>query len=507
MSSRLPGADRLDPRKVVLLLAAYFLLHLLVRVLVSDSLELDEAEQFVLAQELHWGYGVKPPLYTWLQIAFFRVLGANVFSLSLLKNLLLFSTYVFTYLAAREASGRTDAALVASSSLLLIPQIAWESQRDLTHSVLATACAAATLYLFLRLRRRRSASSYLLFGLVAGLGVLSKYNYAIFLFALAGSALSLRAFRPPLLDRRMLLAVAAFAALTGGYFLWLTGNADAALAHTGKLQAQGGPGLLQGWAVGVSSLFKAGLSFLGPVLGVFALLFLLPRGAGGPPSPSGETTRLMGRTLLFTLAFCLLLVFGFQATHFKDRWMQPLLFHVPVYLVLLAGGRIDGLRTRRFLLAAGAAAALVLTLLPSRTLLASALGDFEELNFPFSAFSSQLRSAGFERGDILAEDPLTAGNLKLHFPESAVAASGLPRPRLSAAGPLLLAWNATRHPLPPADLLSLAAEAGAPFSADAPFRYLEAPYKYGEGGKSMRLGFILVMRPALGQSSPANLHN
>lgn len=79
-------------------LLIYFALQLAARVWASGSVELDEAEQLIWTQHLRLGYGPQPPLYTWVQWAFFEVFGVSVFALALLKNLLLLGTYSFTFL-------------------------------------------------------------------------------------------------------------------------------------------------------------------------------------------------------------------------------------------------------------------------------------------------------------------------------------------------------------------------------------------------------------------------
>ena len=56
---------------LIILLGAYLLASLLIRVIISGGLELDESEQVILAQAFQWGYGPQPPLYTWLQSVFF----------------------------------------------------------------------------------------------------------------------------------------------------------------------------------------------------------------------------------------------------------------------------------------------------------------------------------------------------------------------------------------------------------------------------------------------------
>src|SRR5512145_2185867 len=99
------GDDRALRSRVLLATVAYFLLHVVIRVLVSGSTELDEAEQVLLTQHLAWGYGSQPPLYTWLQSALFHLFGPGVFPLALLKNALLLSLYIFTFLTTREMTG------------------------------------------------------------------------------------------------------------------------------------------------------------------------------------------------------------------------------------------------------------------------------------------------------------------------------------------------------------------------------------------------------------------
>ncbi len=142
--------------KFLILLGCYFSLHILLRVLISDSLDYDEAEQALLGQWLLAGYTEQPPLYTWIQHALFALFGKNVFAVSLLKNSLLFLTYVFVFLTSREILKDTRTAILATCSLLLIPQIGWESQRDMTHTTLVVCAAAASLWQALRLVKKQN---------------------------------------------------------------------------------------------------------------------------------------------------------------------------------------------------------------------------------------------------------------------------------------------------------------------------------------------------------------
>src|SRR3974377_10219 len=91
----------IGPRALVLV-ACYFSLQALFRTLISNSAELDESEQLLWAQSWSWGSVPDPPLYTWLQIAAFRLFGTHIFALALLKNVLLFSAFLGTYLGAKQ---------------------------------------------------------------------------------------------------------------------------------------------------------------------------------------------------------------------------------------------------------------------------------------------------------------------------------------------------------------------------------------------------------------------
>jgi hypothetical protein len=89
---------------------AVFLLPLLLYVAVQSGLCLkalpglhfDEAEQEVWSQSLAWGYGVQPPLYTWLVWALFRVTGVSTVTLVALKATLLAGLIGLLYATARR---------------------------------------------------------------------------------------------------------------------------------------------------------------------------------------------------------------------------------------------------------------------------------------------------------------------------------------------------------------------------------------------------------------------
>ena len=225
------GGDRFWP----LLFGGYFLFQAFWRWRIGGALGLDEAQMMLNGQRLAWGYGSQPPLYGWLQWAAFQVIPDPLLAMALLKNALLAGTFLAVYRLLRSAHPPRVAGL-ATLSLMLLPQIAWESQRALTHSVLATTLAAvATLVFWTRvLPRRRGAD--LLFGVVIGLGLIAKANFVFVAPALWLAAASLADLRVRLRLAGVAVSLAVAAAICAGPLVWVVQHPDLALASADKLQ-------------------------------------------------------------------------------------------------------------------------------------------------------------------------------------------------------------------------------------------------------------------------------
>ncbi|MGV3652724.1 MAG: glycosyltransferase family 39 protein [Noviherbaspirillum sp.] len=397
------------------LLAGYFLLQIVIRLSLSDSLDLDEAEQALVSQRLQLGYGTQPPLYSWIQWVLFQVFGLNLFALSALKNLLLFSTYACMFFMARPLVGQ-GAAIAASASLLLFPQIAWESQRDLTHSVLMTGLACATLWCYFALLRRPVWGRYILFGFLVGLGLQSKYNYAMFAAGLAAASLLVEEHRRLLWNRRMLAAagIALLCILPHG--LWVLGHMDAAAGGTLDKMRDGAQraGYLSSVATGLSSMLLAALAFATPFWLVYG--FLGWRGRG---QERQERHPQAGFFLVLYAAFFLLmtlLVLSGEVGKIKDRWMQPLLFSLPLACFMLWPALSRPQALRRILQVTAGVAIIILLALPGRVLLGPALGKHVRAHHPYPELSAELDRRFPEARTLVAGERLTGGNLYFQQP-------------------------------------------------------------------------------------------
>ncbi|MBY5518809.1 ArnT family glycosyltransferase [Rhizobium leguminosarum] len=491
-------SSRRDISWIFVLLAAYFVLQVGVRLATSHSLDLDEAEQAFRSQWLAAGYGPQPPFYNWLQYTVFRFAGVSLTALSIVKNLLLFSSYVLYGLTARLILRDKALVAIATLGLLTIPQMAFEMQRDLTHTVAVFFSASIFFYGFIRSLKQPSLASYLIAGIGIGFGLLAKYNFAILPAAALIAALSDARLRLRIFDWRLVLTAAVALIITLPHLFWLKDNLDFATARTlEKMTASGDASYLTQVAMGISSLALATISFAGLTVAVFALVF----GKGLRPALASrsEWTRLLERMMLvFFAGILLLIVFG-GAAGIKDRWLVPMLFILPLYFCLRieAAGVTTDTAFRRFIPILAVIMIGVPATLYGSVATARFTGHYERLNRPYAGMLETLRKQA-EPAAILAGDSLLAGNLRQDIPGVPVLSMDYPgfNPDLTSRRPLLLVWllpqKGGSEALPPAMAQWLRTNLGvsAPQAS-----VIDVPYVQGRGDDSYRFGYAWVNQP------------
>jgi 4-amino-4-deoxy-L-arabinose transferase-like glycosyltransferase len=393
------------------------------RLLISAGAELDEAEQLLLSQSFAIGYTDQPPLYTWLLMIFQTLFGVDILSLALLKNLLLFLTYLWLFLAARIILNDAYLALLTALSLWLIPQIAWESYRDLTHSVLVTSMSSGLCYVMVKLLQTGQTRHYCMLGLLLGLGALSKHSFLLFAAALLGAALTQRHMRARLLDRRMVLALGLAALVVLPHYVWLFEHVhpDTSPAMR-KLERQNGIQSVTAIGTGLIKLIWASVSFLTPFWLICLLVFPPLRSwcRAGARAPNRYRC-LLSRYFLIVFVILIASVVLLRVTHFKDRWMQPFLFLAPLYVLMrLQDVDVAPSRLRVYVCVLAFFGLVFLTAPLAQAWVAPWFGMYSRLHVPFEALAHELEVAGFERGMIVAENTFIGGNLRLIFPKALV---------------------------------------------------------------------------------------
>jgi 4-amino-4-deoxy-L-arabinose transferase-like glycosyltransferase len=488
-TGRKSSSDTLAPR-FLLLLGCYFSLHVLLRVVISGSLDYDEAEQVLLGQWLLAGYTEQPPLYSWIQHVLFGLLGKGVLAVSLLKNSLLFLTYLFVFLSGRLLLKDTRAAVLAASSLLLIPQIAWESQRDMTHTTLVVFAASASLYQLLRTVEKRTLLNYMLLGLFTSIGFLAKANFVIFAVVALLTLASCSEGRRMLFHRYMLLTLLMMIALTGNYFWWMYHNQDIVFSASDKFNRATGDFYIDG----LVSLFSNGFLFLTPLWLVYLLIFWEGYAPQKRLSASfGE--KFIARYMLLVFVLLLLIVLLFKVSYVKDRWLQPLLFAVPLFFFSrIAPEKITTRRFTAFSVIIFIAAMGVYTAFTIRVVGVSWTNSYTRMSYPFSAIAKDIRSTGFERGLIISDNRFLAGNMLLQFPDSSAIIPDYHFEDLAADEDhrkALVVWRAEIFKNLPEDLAKFIYSTYNIEARSIPANYLEHKYKFARN-EAVTLGYIEI---------------
>lgn len=479
-----------------LLLAVYFLIHLIARTLASEAAGIDDADQLVLGQRLAWGYGPQPPLYTWLLKLFLCVPGPAMFAPTLLRELMLFGISLLTYLNARRLSGSHACGVVAAVALQFHPTICWESQRELNHSILASLLVLGMLLAILNLRTDRWGA-YLWLGATGALATLSKYNGALIFALLLAAAVSLPGLRPRVLCWRMAAGLGLCLAMLAPHLWWVLEQRDRAFASLYKFGIRPETPWAKAVAAGLGDGSVTALVHIAPLVLVFAVVCWGPIFIEKKFRLATDETRMIWRALLLLCAAGIVSVLAFKVTGFKDRWFQPVFIWVPIVLAVGLRESLTGPRLRVILLVGLLCAGLVAVLMPGRLFLTERLNKRDVLNAPFRRLAPKL-APYVSDADFIVADSWMAGNLRFWFPEKVAVTPELVPDYTIGQRRCLVVWEVKPRQDPPKDLAGFARRFTGQESVGTPV-YVEQLWHYHHR-KPMRVGLLLLEQPA--RSSP-----
>lgn len=184
--------EKFNPRGEVALALYLSALKLLLHFLTNGGYGYFRDELYYLAcgEHLDWGYVDQAPLIAvvaWFERAAF---GESLFALRLLPALAGAATVLLTGLMAREAGGRRFAVLVACLSVIVAPYFL-VINTILTMNAFEPLFWVACAYVLGRILKYGESRLWILFGLLAGLGLMNKHSTLAFGFAVvAGLAVS-----------------------------------------------------------------------------------------------------------------------------------------------------------------------------------------------------------------------------------------------------------------------------------------------------------------------------
>lgn len=443
------------PRAIVAILMAWCGVHVTLRLLLVDVMEVDHVEQAVAAQGLSLSYGARqPPLYTWLQLAAFEVFGIGQFAFIALKYALVAAFLMLYYGTARRLGMRSDIAALAVLSLSLLYQVGWKFHFGVTHTLLLSVAVAGAPFALARALHRPTPARWAWVGFALGIGLMAKYGFAAYLAAFVCATAAVPAMRRAV-PRAGLATAAGVLVVTGapiGAFV---------LGRLGTVAGVYETTLTRGDAAigeGLLALALALAGFLAPLLVVvppiYPRVFHVPILASTTAPLTGADWDRWFKVFHATIALILLglVLFGGLA-EFKERWMHPFALLIPLWWFL----RVDALyraarRRHRTLLAIIVGWSLFvlgyrIALDSIGPPLCSGCRQFT----PYAVLTDALEPHADEFVSFLTEDEHLAGNLRVRFPDHNVFTPRYPqlspeRFGFERGGACALVWRAGERP-------------------------------------------------------------
>lgn len=424
----------------VLFVLFYFIFQTLWVSFISNGVGVDDAEQLANSSYLDWGYGgSQPPLYTWITSLTTSLLGTSMLSLQLVKFSILASLFVSVFAGLRLLGFSQSVASAGMLGLFLIPQISWESQRALTHSVAGTAACGWVFFTFVWHMRRASVASALILGVAMVAAILGKFNASIFVIMVILTGLTIPEYRKILSSKLSIFTFLAFVVSISPAAFWMFQHPSNVLERAEKFQIGVAANPFLSRVTGIESLLVAAFLFSILVLataGIIALIHVKSRTRLQHALSPGEhfMRRIVGVGLLVVLVGVVLV----GMTNIKDRWLQPVLFLLPATIACLFSHYRARSRALNDLAIVSVIAALAVPpILGYYLTYGSSAPPYGQLDF--AKLYSDIRSQG-DFTTIVADNTLIGGNFRLFDPQLRVIHSETPTDAYKLTMPAVVIW-------------------------------------------------------------------
>ena len=168
---------------IFLFLAAHLLIWTLVPSLTNKNLPLDTIEHLAWASNLDWGFNKHPPMVAFVLEVFFRIFGNQDWAYYFLSQIFVCFAFYIIWKFSEDFFKNKNYRLI---SVLLLSGISFYNYTTPEFNVYICELPfwALTVYFSWKAFKSNKSKDWLLFGLFAGLGVLSHYLFIYLLIAL-----------------------------------------------------------------------------------------------------------------------------------------------------------------------------------------------------------------------------------------------------------------------------------------------------------------------------------
>jgi 4-amino-4-deoxy-L-arabinose transferase-like glycosyltransferase len=167
----------------VIFLFSHFLIWVLVPAISNQNLPLDTIEALAWGSNLDWGFNKHPPLSAFAVEVFYQIFGNQDWAYYFLSQLFVISTFIIIFKFSEDFFENKIHSLI---SVLLLEGVFFYNftTPEFNVNVCQLPFWALSVYYCWRGLQKNDILSWLLFGLFAGLGVLSKYLFVYLLIAI-----------------------------------------------------------------------------------------------------------------------------------------------------------------------------------------------------------------------------------------------------------------------------------------------------------------------------------
>ena len=164
-------------------LFSHFLIWVLVPTISNQNLPLDTIEALAWGSNLDWGFNKHPPLSAFAVEVFYQIFGNQDWAYYFLSQLFVVSTFIIIFKFSEDFFENKIHSLI---SVLLLEGIFFYNftTPEFNENVCQLPFWALSVYYCWQGLKKNDTLSWLLFGLFAGLGVLSKYLFFYLLIAM-----------------------------------------------------------------------------------------------------------------------------------------------------------------------------------------------------------------------------------------------------------------------------------------------------------------------------------
>jgi len=399
-------------------LFTYLVTHFLIRVLFSQTLQVDDAEQIRHAQELLLGYPIpQPPMYSWLSWLSFQLFGSGLFALTLIKYILIALTFWLSWLVSGQLFQHLQTRYIATFSYLLMPSFAWHMHQGFTHTILLGFGIILSLHALLSLKENNSIKNYLYLGFSLGIGLMAKYSFLLFMIPLLISAISIVSFRKIIINQKMLFTLGAFILVVGPHIFWLTQHYQEVFLSIDQKLKVTSDNLLVDRIKSVGQFTGAAIAFVVP----FSLIIIINSWRKifnfDKQALKDDSSLLLNRFYLIILASVILLAIFVSMPHFKVRWFHPLMMIFPLWMLTRVERKTPLSKSimRWFVSITVIFTVLIVSIRIAQVTIGPELGKYGRLNRPIIDTFDKLPISFTESSIIKTEDGFIGSHLLSHY--------------------------------------------------------------------------------------------